>query len=135
MQIPDDLLCLFSARVDEQRGSYILEVPKEEVTTGDVQVGDVHRVAVFATDTNETTRSTPEVVQNRESLAPVEKGDQRTVDIEDIGEQGDGIARTDRGYVLVVPDTEQGERVTVEVTDVSESVGFADVVERKPYYE
>ena len=135
MQIPDDLLCLFSARVDEQRGSYILEVPKEEVTTGNVQVGDVHRVAVFATDTNDTTRSTPKVVQNRESLAPVEKGDQRTVDIEDIGEQGDGIARTDRGYVLVVPDTEQGERVTVEVTDVSESVGFADVIERKPYYE
>ncbi|EJN57658.1 TRAM domain-containing protein [Halogranum salarium B-1] len=74
-------------------------------------------------------------MQNRERLAPVEKGDQRTVDIEDIGEQGDGIARTDRGYVLIVPDTEKGERVTVEVTDVSESVGFADVVERKPYYE
>ncbi|SEO99602.1 Predicted RNA-binding protein, contains TRAM domain [Halogranum amylolyticum] len=135
MQIPDDLLCLFSAQVDEQRGSYVLEVPKEEVTTGDVQVGDVHRVAIFATDTTDDTPSTHEAVQNRESLAPVEKGDQRTVDIEDIGDQGDGIARTDRGYVLIIPDTEQGERVTVEVTEVSESVGFADVIERKPYYE
>ncbi|WP_089870961.1 TRAM domain-containing protein [Halogranum rubrum] len=135
MQIPDNLLCLFSARVDEQRDSYVLEVPKQEVTTGGVQVGDVHRVAVFATDTTDDTPTSHETVQNRERLAPVEKGDQRTVDIEDIGEQGDGIARTDRGYVLIVPDTEQGERVTVEVTDVSESVGFADVVERKPYYE
>ncbi|WP_129115549.1 TRAM domain-containing protein [Halegenticoccus tardaugens] len=135
MQIPDNLLCFLSARVDEKRDSYVLEVPKEEVTTGDVQVGDVHRVAVFATDTADDTPSTHEGVQHRESLAPVEKGDQRTVDIEDIGEQGDGIARTDRGYVLVVPDTEQGERVTVEITDVSESVGFADVIERKPYYE
>ena len=135
MQIPDNLLCLFSARVDEQRDSYILEVPKQEVTTGDVHVGDVHRVAVFATDTTDDTPSTHEVMQNQESPAPVEKGDQRTVDIEDIGEQGDGIARTDRGYVLIIPDTEQGERVTVEVTDVSESVGFADVIERKPFYE
>jgi predicted RNA-binding protein with TRAM domain len=135
MQIPDNLLCLFSARVNEQRGSYVLEVPKEEVTTGDIQMGGVHRVAVFAADTTDDTLSTHEEIQNRESLAPVEKGDQRTVDIEDIGDQGDGIARTDRGYVLVVPDTVQGERVTVEVTDVSESVGFADVIERKPYYE
>jgi predicted RNA-binding protein with TRAM domain len=135
MQIPDNLLCLFSVRLDEQRGSYVLEVPKQEVTTGDVQVGDVHRVAVFAADTTDATPLTHEAVQNRETFAPVEKGDQRTVDIKDIGDQGDGIARTDRGYVLIIPDTEQGERVTVEVTDVSESVGFADVIERKPYYE
>nr|WP_083851213.1 TRAM domain-containing protein [Halogranum salarium] len=60
-------------------------------------------------------------MQNRETLAPVEKGDQRTVDIEDIGDQDDGIARTGPGYVLIIPDTEQGERVTVEVTDVSEN--------------
>ena len=57
------------------------------------------------------------------------------MDIEDIGEQGDGIARVERGFVVVVPDTEQGERITIEITDVRENVGFAEVVDREDYYE
>jgi predicted RNA-binding protein with TRAM domain len=66
---------------------------------------------------------------------PVEEGEQRDVEIEDIGEQGDGISRVDRGFVVIVPDTEQGERVTVQITDVRENVAFAEVVERLSYYE
>jgi len=31
--------------------------------------------------------------------------------------------------------TEQGERLTVEITDVRENVAFAEVVERVSYYE
>ncbi|ESS07370.1 MAG: putative RNA-binding protein, contains TRAM domain protein, partial [uncultured archaeon A07HB70] len=64
---------------------------------------------------------------------PVEEGEQRTVEIEDIGDQGDGITRVERGFVVIVPDTEQGERVSIEVTDVRENVAFADVVERVSY--
>jgi len=65
----------------------------------------------------------------------VEEGEQRTVEIEDIGDQGDGITRVERGFVVIVPDTEQGERVTVEITDVRENVAFAEVVERVSYYD
>ncbi|MFC7141535.1 TRAM domain-containing protein [Halosimplex aquaticum] len=66
---------------------------------------------------------------------PVEEGESRRVEIEDIGEQGDGITRVERGFVVIVPDTEQGERVEVEITDVRENVAFAEVVERLSYYE
>ncbi|MFC7098888.1 TRAM domain-containing protein [Halobaculum marinum] len=61
---------------------------------------------------------------------PVDRGDEVTVDIEGIGDQGDGIARVDRGYVIIVPDTEKGERVTIRVTSVKQNVAFAEVLER-----
>jgi len=38
---------------------------------------------------------------------PVTEGEQRTVEIEDIGDQGDGITRVERGFVVIVSDTEQ----------------------------
>ncbi|WP_226013520.1 TRAM domain-containing protein [Halomicrobium salinisoli] len=143
MELPDELLCVFSAEVSEQADSYRIEVPKREVETGDVRPGDVHRVAVFATDSTDEasegdsrdrseSRSGPE--PRGEPRPPVEEGEQRTVDIEDIGEQGDGIARVERGFVIIVPDTEQGERVTIEVTDVQQNVAFGEVVERENYY-
>lgn len=66
---------------------------------------------------------------------PVEEGDQRTVDIEDIGKRGDGISRVERGYVIIVPDTEPGERVTIEISNVRENVGFGEVIERQDHYE
>lgn len=44
----------------------------------------------------------------------------------DIGEQGDGVARVDRGYI--VPATNQSERVIIEIIDVAETAGFAEVV-------
>lgn len=133
MQIPDNLLCLFSAGVREQRDSYIIEIPDSEITIGDLQEGEVYRVALLET------KSTPDEnsAQRREVDSPeppVEEGETRTVDIEGIGEQGDGIARVERGYVIIVPDTEKGERVTIEITDVKETVAFADVLEREDYY-
>jgi len=63
------------------------------------------------------------------STPPVAEGEQRTVEIEDIGDQGDGITRVERGFVVIVPDTEQGERVTIEITNVAKTVAFAEVVE------
>lgn len=50
---------------------------------------------------------------------PVEDDECRVVEIEDVGEQGDGIARAERGYVIIVPDTEPGERVVIEIRCVS----------------
>ena len=150
MEIPDDLRSVFSAEVTEQHDSFVIEVPKREVEIGDVQDGEVYRVALLATETTAPTdteqRQTKEQTQTQQkeqtqtqkrgfSGPPVGKGDTRTVDIESIGEQGDGIARVERGYVVIVPDTEKGERVTIEVTDVKENVAFGEVVERQEYYE
>ncbi|TYT61690.1 TRAM domain-containing protein [Natrialba swarupiae] len=133
MEIPDNLRCLFSARVIEERDSYILEIPDREIETGNLQEGEKYRVALLGTEPTPTEDSTQRrAVEGPEP--PVEEGENRTVDIEGIGEQGDGIARVERGYVIIVPETEKGERVTIEITDVKETVGFGEVVEREDYY-
>ena len=66
---------------------------------------------------------------------PVEVGERRTVEIESIGDQGDGITRVERGFVVSVSDTPLDERVTVEITTVRENVTFADVVDRPVDFE
>jgi predicted RNA-binding protein with TRAM domain len=84
----------------------------------------------------QTERAETESQQQREPLEPpVNEGETREVEIEDIGEQGDGITRVERGFVVIVPDTKESERVKIEITDVRQNVAFAEVVERLSYYE
>jgi predicted RNA-binding protein with TRAM domain len=145
MEISDDLLCLFSAKVEEQRDSYTIEIPKQEITTGAIQIGEVYRTAILSASTEadaEEYSSLPETGPEDEvereqdtSEPPVEEGEVREVDIEDIGEQGDGITRVERGFVVIIPDTEKGERVTVEITDVQSNVAFGAVKERQTHFE
>jgi predicted RNA-binding protein with TRAM domain len=141
MEIPDQLQTLFSGQIDEQDGTYVVEVPEREIEIGDLQHGRTYRVAMLQPPTtdgaDETgTGSDTESTQERGPPdPPVDEGEQRTVEIEDLGEQGDGITRVERGFVVIVPDTEQGERATVEITDVRENVAFAEVVERLSYYD
>ena len=133
MDIADNLLCLFTAEVEELGGGYVIRIPDRELQMGDVRPGDTYRIAIIGDSTDRTSgrRAQPRATARvRSPPPPVNEGDQRTVEIEDIGDQGDGVARVERGYVLIVPDTEVGERVTVEVTDVKENVAFAEVVER-----
>ena len=137
MEIAEELQCLFSGKVEERDGSYVIEVPEQELRLGELQADETYRVAVLpAPTTNEATNTnaTPEPEQAPQT-PPVEEGEQRTVEIEDIGDQGDGITRVERGFVVIVPDTKQTERVTIEITDVRENVAFAEVVERVSYYE
>jgi len=68
------------------------------------------------------------LVAKRRLTAPVREGDEVEVDIEDVGSEGDGIAKVE-GYTLFVPDTEAGDTVTVRVTDVKARFGFAETVE------
>jgi 23S rRNA (uridine2552-2'-O)-methyltransferase len=60
--------------------------------------------------------------------APVEEGDRLEVTIEDVGSEGDGIAKVE-GYTLFVPGTETGDTVEVRVDDVKPNYGFAQPVE------
>lgn len=147
MEVPDDLLCMFTAQLEEKDGTYIIEVPAQEVTKGQLQKDGMYRTALLQTETSppekQTSKSKDQMQKEEErekqdrtgSEPPVESGEQRTVEIEDIGEQGDGIARVERGYIVIVPDTEMHERVTIEIKNVSQNVAFGEVVERHDHYE
>lgn len=135
MEISDDVLCLFSAQVTEQDGSYVIEIPQRELSLGEIDEDGIYRVALTS-----ATPSRSEETEKRKQVRdgpepPVEEGEQRTVEIVDIGEQGDGIARVERGYVLIVPGTEMHERVTVRIADVKENLAFTEVIRRDEYYQ
>ena len=140
MEISEELECLFSASIEERDGSYVIDVPERELQVGDLREGDTYRVALVSSPA----RSGPGPVEQGKTDSqqerdapepPVEEGEVRDVEIEDIGEQGDGIARVERGFVVIVPDTDETERVRIEITDVRRNVAFAEVVERLSYYE
>ena len=137
MDIPSQLRCLFSGTVEECADSYVIEVPKQELQTGTLQANEMYRVALLSlpADTGPQQSAQRPRKEREPRTPPVEEGEQRTVDIEDLGDQGDGLARVERGFVVIAPDTEVGERVTVEITDVRANVAFAEVVERKSTYE
>jgi predicted RNA-binding protein with TRAM domain len=54
------------------------------------------------------------------------------VTIEAVGDLGDGIAKVDRGYAVIVPGSQPGEQESIEVQDVKEYVAFANVIETNP---
>lgn len=131
MKIPENLLCLFSATIDHDDDEAVIRIPKSEIDLGTIEDGNTYRVAIAAQPEQRPSRSPSSTsAGSRRPEPPVEEGEQRDVEIEDIGEQGDGIARVERGYVIVVPDAEVGERLTVEITDVKRNVAFAEIVKR-----
>lgn len=127
MEIPDSLLCLFTAETDQRGGSTVIKIPESEIKHGNVETDGVYQVALL-TRADQPSISSGSEPSGSESDQPVQQGDVLEVEIEDIGEQGDGIARVGPGFVVIVPGTELGERATVEITDVSETVAFADIV-------
>ena len=137
MEISEQLRCLFSSKVEKRDGSYVLEIPEQEVRLGELQTDETYRVAILPSISADEANNTDTRPEREPSSPepPVDEGEQRTVEIEDIGDQGDGITRVERGFVVIVPDTEQSERVTIEITDVRENVAFAEVVERLSYYD
>jgi predicted RNA-binding protein with TRAM domain len=127
LEISEKLLCLFSADVSAEDDRYVIEVPRREVDTGSIDPGETYRVALIAgerEEDNETTESAPS-----EPQPPVENNEIRYVEIEDIGKQGDGIARVERGYVIIVPGAEIGDRVKVEITEVKSNFAVGEIIE------
>lgn len=60
--------------------------------------------------------------------APIEMGDELTVEITDTGAEGDGIAKIE-AYTVFVPDTDEGKQVRIRITDVKPRFGFAEQIE------
>ena len=130
MEISDELLCLFSADVTVEDDRYLVEVPKREVETGAVEAGGTYRVALISADIDAgTDESTEPETPPDQPQPPVEPGETRYVEIEDIGKQGDGIARVERGYVIIVPGAEIGERVKIEVTEVKSNFAVGEIID------
>ncbi|WP_418284285.1 TRAM domain-containing protein [Halorubrum sp. DTA46] len=135
MEISEKLLCLFSTDVREEDGKYVVDVPHREIETGSVEAGETYRVALISRSESTDDGSADSATDISASRAddgpqpPVEPGEMRYVEIEDLGKQGDGIARVERGYVIIVPDTEVGERVKIEVTEVKSNFAVGSVVE------
>jgi predicted RNA-binding protein with TRAM domain len=121
-------LCLFSAEVTDDGDSYTVEVPKREVERGTVEPGATYRVALIDRERSASTDEGAESAPS-EPQPPVERGETRYVEIEDIGKQGDGIARVERGYVIIVPGADVGERVKVEVTEVKSNFAVGEILD------
>ncbi|AEH38640.1 TRAM domain-containing protein [Halopiger xanaduensis] len=132
MEISEKLLCLFSTDVSAEEDRYVIEVPRQEVETGDIDPGEVYRVALISRDeageADTETSAQPQSAPS-EPQPPVDVGETRYVEIEDIGKQGDGIARVERGYVIIVPGADVGERVKIEVTEVKSNFAVGEIIE------
>ena len=141
VEIPDQLRCLFTTTLKRSDDSYRIEIPREEVKMGEVKSGETYRIAVLPQTSQQsetTTKSgtTTESDRARHSPPdedtrgpPVDPGDVREVTIESIGDQGDGIAKIDRGYVVIVPGARPNDEVTVEIEQARENVAFARVLD------
>ena len=137
VEIPDSLRSVFSATVHEQDGAYVLEVPLGELEHEAITLGETYQVAILdapattgrSTQSSERADDTPRRGQRGPPEPPVEEGEIREVSIETVGDQGDGIAKVERGYVVIVPETQPGEQPTIEIDDVRQNVAFASVVD------
>jgi len=59
---------------------------------------------------------------------PVEEGETYEVKIEDIGKEGDGVAKID-DFVIFVPDTDVGDEVEIKITRVLRTLAFGEVTD------
>ena len=143
MEIPEQLACLYTAALTETEDSYTFTVPATEVEEGSVTPGETLRVAVLTdtdggdsddspTDTTEETASTArsETPTVSQPEPPVSEGETRVVEIQDVGDQGDGITRVERGFVVIVPETDEGETVEIRIETVRPNVAFGIVIDR-----
>jgi predicted RNA-binding protein with TRAM domain len=129
VEISNKLLCLFSAEVTAEGDRYVVEVPKREIETGSVDPSHTYRVALIRSEEQDSGGEEASESPPSEPQPPVEPGEIRYVEIEDIGKQGDGIARVERGYVIIVPGADIGERVKVEVTEVKSNFAVGEIID------
>ncbi|RDZ62665.1 hypothetical protein C5B90_16000 [Haloferax sp. Atlit-12N] len=156
--ISDSLRLLFETSVERDGDRYVVSIPSELVESGSISTEELYRVALLTSpgtastteasaeptaakttdgrgissgDEREPEASAPDSREARSQprQPPVAEGDVRAVIIDTLGDQGDGIAKVERGFVIIVPGTEPGDRVEVEVTDVKQTVAFAEPVD------
>ena len=65
---------------------------------------------------------------NRGNSSPVNEGEEYDVKIEDMGRDGDGIAKIE-GFIVFVSGAKKGDEVKIKINSVRRNFAFADVVE------
>ena len=65
---------------------------------------------------------------SRGNSSPINEGEEYDVKIEDVGRDGDGIARIE-GFVVFVTGAKLGDEVKVKITSTRRNFGFAEIVE------
>lgn len=140
VSIPDRLQALITSRPTETERRMQIEIPRELVEHATVDPGEVYQIAVLPAETRDAPDNGRDTASSSDSSAsstatisgpPVNEGEIRTVTIDTLGEQGDGITRVERGFVVIVADAEPDEEVTVEIDTVQSNVAFASIVERE----
>jgi len=140
VEIPNSLRSLFSVPINQQDGTYIVEVPLSEVEGEALSADETYRVAILESPvpTESSVQQVSQRATTRETAShsspgpPVEEGEVRDVTIETVGDQGDGIAKVERGYVVIVPEAQPGDEPTIEIEQVQENVAFASIVDSNP---
>ncbi|MXR42970.1 TRAM domain-containing protein [Halobaculum sp. WSA2] len=140
VEIPDSLCSLFTAKIKEEDGTFVIEIPPSEIKHGTLTVDETYRIALLdlsseakSTSTQSPRHSASQGTTNHDSSGPpVDEGEVRDVTIETVGDQGDGIAKVERGYVVIVPGAQPGDEPTVEIEQVQENVAFASIVDSDP---
>ncbi len=152
VEISDSLRLLFEAPVETDGDRYVISVPSELIEDDRLDLEDAYRVALLSrvtespaeradvpkpepatSDTNVESDSgggaeSPNRSAGRFKRPPVEEGEVRSVTIDTLGDQGDGIARVGPGFIVIVPGTQPGDQLDVEITNVTDTVAFADPV-------
>ena len=136
IEISDSLRSVFSAQIEERDGSYIVDVPASEIEHDALAADETYRVAILKSESSTSQKTQEEQPQSAAQEPtptsdgpPVDEGEVRDVTIETTGDQGDGIAKVERGYVVIVPGGQPGDEPTVEIEQVKENVAFASIVE------
>ena len=136
IEISDSLRSLFSAQIEERDGSYIVDVPASEIEHDALAADETYRGAILKSESPTTKKTQEEQPQSAgqeptptSDGPPVDEGEVRDVTIETTGDQGDGIAKVERGYVVIVPGGQPGDEPSVEIEQVKENVAFASIVE------
>lgn len=141
VEVPESLQSLFSATVEKRGETYTLEVPQTEIDHGAISPGETYRIGVLTQRQSSTKTADERTAQEQPAPSernsgppapPVTEGEVRDVTIETVGDQGDGIAKVERGYVVIIPGAQPGDEPTVEIDQVQENVAFASVVETGP---
>lgn len=131
MEVSDTLLCLFNAEITRRDDAVVVSIPQREIETGNIDPEEVYRFAIMnqrGTGDEDEARARPEFSPTQPQ-PPVEEGEIRYVEIEDLGKQGDGIARVERGYVIIVPGADINERVKIEITGVKSNFAVGEIIE------
>lgn len=65
---------------------------------------------------------------NRSNSAPINEGEEYDVKIEDMGRDGDGIAKIE-GFIVFVSGAKVGDEVKIRINSIRRNFAFAEIVE------